>query len=221
MNIIKSIKIYCKDQLIFNANSTDFAYVYFELDDYSLYIHPLAYMNSKLVMELPNEEIGVPIEFCTYYINDRKYDKLPIYEIACLYSNALTFYMKHKKGMFGIFGTTNPVVTVAEKTFFKEYSKYKTYNIAEYDKYQDAIVKGLDGICDFGVVLTRGYDEPKFKSFYDIVYAHYKKLGNLPESMFINDYESDISYIVTWDKSLLPYIAKMHFLGNNELGKRH
>lgn len=201
MNIIKSIKIYFKDQLIFNANSTDFVYVYFELGDYSLYIHPLAYMNSKLAMELPNEEIGVPIEFCTYYINDRKYDKLPIYEIACLYSNALTFSMKHNNKMLGIFGTIDPVVFTAEKTTFKEC-----------DKYQNNIAKAFDGVCDFGVVLTAGYDEPKFKSFYTIVNTYYKQTGKLPAKMFIYNCENETYYFVNFDKSLLLYMAKMHFL---------
>ena len=201
MNIIKSIKIYCKDQLIFNANSTDFVYVYFELDDYNLYIHPLAYMNSKLVMELPDEETGLPIEFCTYYINDRKYDKLPTFEIACLYSNALTFRQKYNRKMLGIFGTADPVVVTAEKTFFKEC-----------DKHQDIAKTYYDGICDFGVVLTKNYDKPKFKSFYEIVSTYYKQLGRLPETMFMYNYENDTYYLVNWDKSLLLYIAKMHFL---------
>ena len=176
-------------------------YVYLEFDDYNLYIHPLAYMNSKLAMELPNEEIGVPIEFCTYYINNRKYDKLQIYELACLYSNALTFCMKHERKMFGIFGTISPVVTAAEKTIFEEC-----------DKHQNNPARLFHGVCDFGVVLTNGYDEPKFKSFYDIVYTYYKKSGKLPETMFIYNYENETYYFVNWDKSLLTYIAKMNFL---------
>lgn len=201
MNIIKSIKIYCRDQLIFSADTKDFVYVYFEFDDYSLYIHPLIYKYSKSVLSLSDEDVGVLIQFCTFYINDRKYDKLPIYEIACLYSNALTFGMKHNNRMLGIFGTINPVVVTAEKTTF-----------TECDKHQGGLTRAFNEICDFGVVSTKGYDEPKFKSFYEIVSTYYKQLGRLPETMFMYSYENKTYYLVNWDKSLLPYIAKMHFL---------
>lgn len=201
MNIIESIKIYCKDQLIFSADTKDLVHVYLDFGNYNLYIHPLIYKHSKSVLSLFNEDAVVPIEFCTFYINDRKYDKLTIYEIACLYSNALTFSMKHNNRMLGIFGTIDPVVVTAEKTTFTECNKH-----------QDGKTKAFDGICDFGVVSTKGYDEPKFKSFYEIVNTYYKQLGKLPETMFMYNYENETYYLVNWDKSLLPYIAKMHFL---------
>ena len=183
---------------------------FFDLNDYSITIHYSSLEFDKFIgFSLKNfytnqvvdfrlydwKGLGFVIENKTLFVNNQEDIRKLFSILASTYNNiSVAGYT------LSIYCTNTINAKVSSKVKFVRVNLCPAGNVA------------MNSACDFGVVLTKGYDEPKFKSFYTIVNTYYKQVGKLPETMFIYNYKNETYYFINWDKSLLTYIAKMHFL---------